>query len=375
MPTLGSLDILNATIDEPREGIWHASLELDEGELPSGLVTIDLDGVSFTGTVMAARSGEESGRLLVRVQGGGGALQSDIPAQGYEQPSLATVLGGILAATGDTLSGDSVDLAGVIVSRWTRLAGPANRALQAVARATGYVWRTTRAGEVFFGADKFSEVDVPHLELDQDPRGASMLIAPEDGALVAPGTTFLGRPVTHVRTEVTGEGVRQTLRFDDDRVRGVWQRLVETIVGDRLVYGELHPATVVVQRADGTVDVQPDDPDLGTLAGVGIRNGLPGVKVLVEPGARVRLGFDDARPDRPFVALWDAATDGSPIARVDDDVECGELFLASGLLYYTPPGPVRVWSPVASDTDPPDPSVQGTPILGVITSGNDNLLA
>jgi hypothetical protein len=61
------------------------------------------------------------------------------------------------------------------------------------------------------------------------------------------------------------------------------------------------------QDADGLLDLLCDDERLrGTgLSGVPIRVGLPGFKVKVPSGARVMLGFDDGKPNKPYAALFD----------------------------------------------------------------------
>jgi len=87
--------------------------------------------------------------------------------------------------------------------------------------------------------------------------------------------------------------------------------IVEALTS-RFDYHALYPATVVSQADDGTVDVRPDNPRAGKvladLTGVRIRNGIPGLKVVVPKGARVRLGFEGGDPAQPYAALWDSGS-------------------------------------------------------------------
>jgi hypothetical protein len=76
----------------------------------------------------------------------------------------------------------------------------------------------------------------------------------------------------------------------------------------RLDYCALYPCTVVAQRADGTLDLQPETPALPAPQAVPIRYGLPGVRATVPTGTRVLLGFEGADPARPVALLWELGT-------------------------------------------------------------------
>lgn len=158
-------------------------------------------------------------------------------------------------------------------------------------------------------------------------------------------------------------------------------RLVRAIVGDTK-YFKQYPCTVQAQTGDGPVDVLPDDAEIagpGGLQGVPIWNGLPGITVEVEPGARVLLGFMAGDPRRPYVSLWEKASikairfngGTAPVAREGDtitayfpDIQPGGAALT--LLGGPFPGAVAVNV---------EPIIMPSPGVGIITSGNDKLLA
>lgn len=150
----------------------------------------------------------------------------------------------------------------------------------------------------------------------------------------------------------------------------------------RLPLAKLYPGTVKAQDASSLlVDVLPDDAkELGGAGFSGIRLalGLPGFKVKVPAGARLRLWWDAWDPSRPFAGLFDeggpvteVSFDGGTkgVARVDDTVDCGKLRYvpgSPGALFYTPPGGVEA---VVSAVPP------GTSISGIVTSGSAKLKA
>lgn len=87
-------------------------------------------------------------------------------------------------------------------------------------------------------------------------------------------------------------------------LRSAVEALVVRILGPRLDYLARYPARVVSQRADGTLDLVPDDARVPSCAGVPYRS-LPGVALSVPAGARVLLGYAGGDPARPFAELWE----------------------------------------------------------------------
>lgn len=107
------------------------------------------------------------------------------------------------------------------------------------------------------------------------------------------------------------------------------RRLVTAFVGRRMDHLALYPCRVVQQRADGTLDLEPESSTVPSCQGVPIRHGLPGVTVEVAAGERVLLGYEGGDPSRPYAALWTAGSvtkitingGTTRVAREGDDVQ------------------------------------------------------
>ena len=119
-----------------------------------------------------------------------------------------------------------------------------------------------------------------------------------------------------------------------DSITTSLRRIVEAFVGRRLDHLALYPAVVVQQRADGTLDLSPEDARVPSCQGVPIRLGIPGVTVTVPTGGRVLLGYANGDPSRPYASLWESGSvtritinDGTAkVARVGDEVTRSAAF-------------------------------------------------
>lgn len=70
----------------------------------------------------------------------------------------------------------------------------------------------------------------------------------------------------------------------------------------------LYPCEVVKCATDGsTVDVKPDADRVKPHSAVKVKTPA-GITAVVQPGARVLLGWEGGDPSKPYVSLWDSAT-------------------------------------------------------------------
>ena len=190
-----------------------------------------------------------------------------------------------------------------------------------------------------------------------------------------------------------------------DRIKRNLAAFIDAYLGRRVDYFAFYPATVTNQAADGTLEVLPDDQQIrgGGMASVPVRYGLPGFRAEVPDGARCMVGFDAGDPKRPYVATWmeDSLGGGSDVvdllefdggsksvARVDDETANGYLIQDNA---PGPPAPTMTlwWAPesgapgvpgayVLVQSNPggaitPPPGTPGTPVAGLIITGNDKL--
>lgn len=354
-PNANGLPLLEAVIQQPIIGAWHANLQLSGQTVLDSAVTITIDDIAFTGTAIPNRSGLSGSRSIVKVVGGAGGLSNTLPARNYANGvSVRTVVGDILREAGETLSASSDEaVLSTSLPKWQRVQGAASRALVAILDEVGAIWRVERDGTVLVTVEAFPETTVDHALVDEDWSAGVILIRPQAPDLL-PGVTFLGQQIRFVRHVVTGSSIRTEAYLQSPG--GLFDRFMSG-VRRKLDYSQLWPARVVSQNSDETLEVVPDDERLrrgrGGMNRVPIRHGIPGIQsIQVAGGTRVRIGFDGGDPDKPFAALWDS---GSANLVQLGPLGAGVAYEGSAVEVYLPPA-----VPVSG-------TLNGAPFAGVMT--------
>lgn len=95
------------------------------------------------------------------------------------------------------------------------------------------------------------------------------------------------------------------MTVDLDRLKQAFDAGVEAALPG-VNFQALYTCTVVAQNSDGTLELMPKS---GSLPANGykhipIRYGVPGVKITVQAGAQVLLGWENGDPSVPYAALW-----------------------------------------------------------------------
>jgi hypothetical protein len=106
-------------------------------------------------------------------------------------------------------------------------------------------------------------------------------------------------------------------------------------------YFTLYRAKVVSQRSTRRLDLRPEDNRLPPMANIPIKVGLPGLDVTVPPGAWVLVGWENGRPDRPYVTLWDAG----PVSTIKLTLHATTIALGGDGLTAPLDGVVRASTP------------------------------
>lgn len=316
--TVNDRNLLAAEVVEPAVGAWHATLEWDPGtddDVLTGAVTFDIEGITWTGTVL--RSGVHGGRARARVVGGAGGLSKELDAKNYATSAgvqVSAVLADILRGAGETVS-DTAETSTLTarLPKWQRTQGLVSHALVALLDNVGSTFRVLRDGSIWVGKTAHPEApDFPHVLIDEDWGAGILTIAPEQ-PLLAPGTTFQGQALEVVVHRLSAGKLRSEGHLTS---AGSALRKFLGHIRRNIDYTRLYPARVSSQNLDGTLVVVPD---AGKLKGQGldkvpIRHGLPGVTVRSVPsGARVRVGFEEGNPSQPFACLWDEDTGAATV--------------------------------------------------------------
>lgn len=369
---------LSGKIFEPRVGTWYANVELDAEELPTGLVTLSFfETHEFTGTVTSARSVADEGRVKLRIDGGGGNLDQPIEPRHFQNASAQSIVRDVTTQTGDTIAAASQ--LSQRYRHWTRPRTIAHAEIQSVAEALGYAWRILRDGTLWIGPETWPEASGKNIE--QTKVGGGVVIYPDEGPFVQPGTTFNGQRVAEVMTSWGPDGshpLTQQIAYEDSdttvtpHTRSIQADVVdwfERTNGVKLKLSAFYPCRVVGQSSDlERVDLQPEDPSIKAqgLQGVPIRYGMPGIKCTLKKGAqngaRVMLGFDGADPDKPFAAICDRA--GVLKVHVEPDAD-GNVEIAT-----TGNGVIRIESESSVQLISPDVRLGSTSGLDVACKGD-----
>lgn len=307
--TLNGNDVIACTLNEPRIGVWNATVDVDSDKAITGKVTLVIDGVEWVGTVI--KGDLHAGRVHAQIVGGVGKLAKSLDVKHYRGATFGSVVSDLMRETGETLSSTTdARVHSHAVSRWTRPLGKASVALKQVADELLFTWRVLRDGTVWLGTDKWEEAKSVHDEISRAPGRDTASIAP-DAPHIQPGQTFEGKRVSRVVTSIQeGHGLRQELQFESaaggSRVAEDLAAIIDLQTGSKIDYSRLYPSRVVRQAGDGSLEILPDAPNLrgNGLTGVPLRTGIPGVSVKVPPGGKVLLYFESGDPKLPSCALW-----------------------------------------------------------------------
>ncbi len=323
--TANGVNVIKAHLVRPRVGVWHAELTVDAetADAFTGAVSIVLaDLMTFQG--FARRVGAHHNTVFLRAVGGAGGLGKTVPPRSWQNVPLRIPLMDALAAVGETLSpsADSATL-NTLLPKWSRPQRTAGVELGALVVAVpGAVWRVLPDGTIWVGQETWPTSSIEFEEIEFEPSIGRLEVG-SDLPQISPGQVFAGEGEPYANSRVStvehiadANRLRNFLIFEDptfaagdpDRITRGLTTFIRSIVDKRLDTLALYPANVVAQNADGTLELQPDDPRWPGFSNVPIRYGVPGITAKVASGARVLLGFAGGDPRKPIAELWESAS-------------------------------------------------------------------
>lgn len=320
-----------------RKGLWTAEVEVDgeESSKLRGVVSIELGGAFFKATAIRPPRAFQGRTSAILVAGTNGWAK-EVGAQAYAGCPLSLPLGDLAATVGESVSTTSdTTLLAKHLAKWTRVSGPAGRALQDLANEAGAVWRALPDGSIWVGTETWPEANVTDNELLTELAGESGALYASPYPTLLPGTVLGGRRISHVLHTWNASGLRTRVLFETDTAsapRGALaalERIIRKFLAPTVYLGR-YPARVVDQDGSGRLDVKPDDTRIPQMKQVPLRFPIPGMSLEVQSGARVLLSFENGDPKKPFAELWESGTPTLISIPVGENPVTGEVKLGAG---------------------------------------------
>ena len=322
--TLNGTPCLRVETRLARQGCWYADIWADQSKAVTGGATLSLAGGKLQLVGTAKRSDVYAETAVLRLVAGAGGMGTEIPPKWYRTTTARIVAQDILSAAGEQLSANSD--AGLLGRQLTAHCQPRQTAASALSLLVeqigpGAVWRAKPDGTIWIGKESWPAADDPGDLLFSDPRAQRSVYGTEVPTLL-PGTAISGRYISQVEHMVSAEAVEtavhwETAPTDIDRATRAEKAIFDHFAA-RFDWLALRPAKVVKQNSDGpvssdkqlggTLEVQPESPDLPGLTQVPIRWGVPGALAKVASGARVMIAFENGDSGAPGAVAWDATT-------------------------------------------------------------------
>ncbi len=329
LTSAGQVEVIGLALEMSLRGAWSAIAKIGlDVEAPSGAVTIEIAGEDktieeFHGTVRPGEGGTFEGRAALFIVGGAGALRAAPAPVDFPGPVAAQdVIERLVGDAGEVLD-SSVDLSGFSLNHWHVGGSSRAQALSLLADRLGLEWRVLASGAVWIGSETWASGDKLLGFRTHIDKGERLIRARPDAAKLRPGQTVLEERIRFVALAVSGSGLAAELRYGDERAE--FRQALEGVLAPDL-YRRTHGGTVERQDGDDLLEVTADATELGGLSRVPFRVGIPGARVLLPEGSRVRLAFEDGSPEQPYATALDQDTGAAAgVACVGDGAAAGEL--------------------------------------------------
>lgn len=350
----GLVEVLEGSITLPLLGVWIAHLELGEDVAPElGPATLQIareDGTldEFRGTIVFSRLFE--GRAYVQLVGGAGGLGGEARAVHYTAAptpvAVRDLFADVVRAAGEQLAAD-LQLLGT-TAQWTRISAESwARALTRIADHFQFSWRVLDSGLVWVGAESWPDAGEDLFVKDED-KSARILEVAFDRATLRPGMTIGGRKVVRVTFLASGHA---EVELDDDA--GDAFAAAVTRAARPSPHVKIYSAEVVMQHADGPLDVRVEEAPFRDLLRVPFDTGVLGARYVIPAGARVRVAFAAGEPSGAWAfGLPSTGAAARGVARLEDTAAAGTL-RAENTQSPAPPGVVLSYQAPGSEVPVP----------------------
>ena len=345
--------VVSGTFRRNRSGNWTVIADrIDTESAISGQVVIRWLNVELRGYV--ERSDTTQGFAAAIIRGGAGGIAKQLQPKMYDfQVNAGIVANDIVSEAGERLSAGSALVLSSALSSWVRRSGTAAAQLDQLCDAIGAVWRVELDGSILLSRDTFAPIAGWDHDIPQDGwharYNALRVISNEVSA--APGSGYIGDlpDLTSMRNIVsvcycTGDGPECWLYFAPpdqptaDNEAEPLRRFIRETMRETQNLVTLS-GRAAVQRADGSVDVYPDDKRLPALTNCIVRPPVPGGRVTINPGTQVVIVFENGDPRQRVVIAYGQGSPTYPMALVNDGVNVGTLTISNTVAGNPPTGP------------------------------------
>lgn len=325
---LAGVPAVRCSLTVPPIGPWYADVDLVDDTVVSGRVTLQVGGLSLSGTVDARHDGTQAVVRRTRVVAGGGSWGRSVPAKHYHNDAgvrALLVAQDAAREAGETLGTFSVT--GAVGVDYVRSSGAASLALVDVIGSTPWYVDYDGVTQVTERTTSTPVAGSYVLE-DYDPRARMAVLALDDLTAIGIGSVLtegLDAPQTvrELVIDVTPEATRVRAWCGTDtrygRVAGLLRTLVERVVAE----SQSGPVKYRVSRMNvDRVELQIVNRRAGLpdLLPISMWPGVAGVHSTLTPGAEVLVEFIDGDRSQPVVTHF-AGKDGagwSPVELVLD---------------------------------------------------------